>query len=254
MYQLTLKVKSQLENATRRAQAQKPRIEEICFGMYKVWSSNPQIVAPYSVGIEPAQDGGYTACCSCPTQNYFCKHVAAIFPHYLMREKQELQPTEAAQSAALTSTYQQAKAQAEKALADLAAAGWQPDQVEETESMDRECPACGLVQPDDDSSDCFACGAILNPDDFDPEPDPKPAPAPVVVNQVCRSTPSMVRAMPPVQGPIGSCTVCGKAEANVFFPSGERLCWPCLLDRAEGEAEKEAHQAMIEKDRQDLFG
>jgi hypothetical protein len=35
------------------------------------------------------------------------------------------------------------------------------------ESLDRECPECGLVQPDDDSTDCWCCGAILNPDDID---------------------------------------------------------------------------------------
>lgn len=97
MYELTLKSRKQLERASLRAQAQKPRIEEVYFGAYKVWSTNPATPwKTYSTGIEPAPDGeGYTVCCSCPTQNYFCKHVAAVFPHYLMREKQEQGQVEA---------------------------------------------------------------------------------------------------------------------------------------------------------------
>jgi hypothetical protein len=150
MYQLTLKAKSQLENATRRARIQKPRIEEICFGMYKVWSSNPLITVPYLTGIEAVQDGGYKVCCNCPTQCFLCKHVVSIFPHYLMREKQEQ----------------------------------------------------GQV------------------------------PASVKDNFICQD--------------------CG--DLATVWTGKEALCWPCLLHRAEAEAEKEAHQAMIEKDHDDLFG
>jgi hypothetical protein len=107
-------------------------------------------------------------------------------------------------------TYGEAKAQAEQALANLAALD-QPGQENSNEpvSCDRECPNCGLVQPDDDSTDCWACGAILDPDDIDPE------------------LPDELR-----------CSVCGK-EANVFFTNGERLCWDHLKERAESEAERE---------------
>jgi hypothetical protein len=90
MYALTLKTRKQLERATLRAQSQKPRIEEVVFGIYKAWSTNPKTPDTYySVGIEPAQYGGYDVCCSCPTQKFFCKHVAACMPHYQMREKEQ---------------------------------------------------------------------------------------------------------------------------------------------------------------------
>lgn len=100
MYQLTVKSKKQLERATLRAQAQKPRIEEIGYGLYKVWSTNPATPWKYyNTGIEAALNGGYTVYCNCPTQprldrvtgemkDCFCKHTAAAFPHFLMREKQ----------------------------------------------------------------------------------------------------------------------------------------------------------------------
>ncbi len=97
MYELTVKTRRDLERATLRAQAQKPRIEEVAFGMYKVWSSDPTTPWKYySTGIEQAPNGcgGYSVCCSCPTTRFLCKHVASIFPHYLMREKQEAVPVE----------------------------------------------------------------------------------------------------------------------------------------------------------------
>lgn len=92
MYQLTVTSKKQLERATLRAQAQKPRIEEIGYGMYKVWSTNPETPWKYyNTGIEAAQGAGYTVYCNCPTQprldrmtgemkDCYCKHVAAAFP------------------------------------------------------------------------------------------------------------------------------------------------------------------------------
>lgn len=99
MYELTVKTRRDLERATLRAQSQKPRIEEVAYGIYKVWSTNPATPwKTYSTGVEPAQDGqgGYDVCCSCPTTRFLCKHVASIFPHYLMREKEYNQPVEAA--------------------------------------------------------------------------------------------------------------------------------------------------------------
>jgi hypothetical protein len=99
MYQLTVSTRRELERATLRAQAQKPRISETVFGIYKVWSSDLTKVEPYLVGIEALEDGGFEVCCSCPTQRYLCKHVAAVFPHYLMRLKEQVDP-EAAEFAA----------------------------------------------------------------------------------------------------------------------------------------------------------
>lgn len=111
MYELNVNTRKQLERATLRAQAQKPKIEEIGFGMYKVWSSNPETPwLTYSTGIEPAPDGkgGYAVCCSCPTTRFLCKHVAAIFPHYLMRLKEYSQSAEAPAPAQADYTDEQA--------------------------------------------------------------------------------------------------------------------------------------------------
>ena len=101
MYELTVKTRKQLERATLRAQAEKPRIEEVSYGIYKVWSTNPaKPDTYYSVGIEPAKTGeGYDVLCTCPTQpridrktgeikDCFCKHVAACMPHYQMKERE----------------------------------------------------------------------------------------------------------------------------------------------------------------------
>jgi hypothetical protein len=95
MYQLTVTARKQLERANLRAQAKKPKIEEIAFGMYRVWSTNPATPwQAYATGIEAAKDGGYLVYCSCPTQHAFCLHVAAAFPHFLMREKEMKAETE----------------------------------------------------------------------------------------------------------------------------------------------------------------
>jgi hypothetical protein len=84
MYQLTVTTKKQLERATLRAQAEKLHFEEVVFGIYKVRGSTGNF---YSTGIERAASGeGYEVCCSCPTQNAYCKHVSTVFPHFLMRE------------------------------------------------------------------------------------------------------------------------------------------------------------------------
>jgi hypothetical protein len=101
MYELTVRSRKQLERATLRSQARKPKIEEVSFGIYKVWSTNPRTPDTYySVGIEPAQDGtGYDVCCTCPTQPHldkktgelvecFCYHVTSALPHYQMRERE----------------------------------------------------------------------------------------------------------------------------------------------------------------------
>jgi hypothetical protein len=100
-------------------------------------------------------------------------------------------------------SYEEAKAQAELALANLAASGYQPGQDSgEPVSMDRECPRCGLVQPDDDSTDCWCCGAVLNPDDIDP-------------------------------------TLCECGNPGFAFFSGRWHCWDCVQQLAEDEAEKD---------------
>jgi hypothetical protein len=92
MYQLTVTSKKQLERATLRAQAEKLHFEEVVFGIYKVRGSTGNY---YSVGIEASASGkGYEVCCSCPTQNTYCKHVSTVFPHFLMRE-QEIKAEEA---------------------------------------------------------------------------------------------------------------------------------------------------------------
>lgn len=90
MYELTVNSKKQLERATLRAQAEKPKILEVGIGMYKVWSTNPATPGQfYFTGANPAPDGsGYEVYCNCPTTRFLCKHVAAIFPHYLMRVHQ----------------------------------------------------------------------------------------------------------------------------------------------------------------------
>jgi hypothetical protein len=190
MYELNVNSRKQLERASLRAQAQKPRIEEIALGMYKVFSTNPATpYNSYSTGIFPAKDGnGYDVVCSCPTQRVVCKHAPPIFPHYLMmRRKSKLtrkppkwrprQKTRPVLYADLIPSFDDevkpqlppvevARAQAEQALAALAASGFQPTKPgEEIQSIDRHCPKCGLVQPDDDSTECLACGAILDPED-----------------------------------------------------------------------------------------
>jgi hypothetical protein len=89
MYELTLKNRKQLERASLRAQAEKPKIEEVYFGAYKVWSSNP--ATPwlfYCTAFERNVEGDLNVVCSCPTQKTFCKHVAAAVNHFLMREKE----------------------------------------------------------------------------------------------------------------------------------------------------------------------
>lgn len=88
MYALTVTSRKQLERASLRAQAEKLKMEEVVFGIYKVWGSTGKL---YLVGIEPAATGGYDVCCTCPTQNTFCKHVSTVMPHYLMK-KQEMEP------------------------------------------------------------------------------------------------------------------------------------------------------------------
>jgi hypothetical protein len=101
MYQLTLKTRKQLERATLRAQAEKLKMEEVTFGIYKVWGSTGNL---YLLGIEPAKDGGYDVCCTCKTQNTFCKHLSTVMPHYLMKEKEQLDweaIEEAAENAAM---------------------------------------------------------------------------------------------------------------------------------------------------------
>src|SRR5947207_3296317 len=118
MYELTVKTRRDLERATLRAQSQKPRIEEVAFGIYKVYSTNPATPwMTYFTGIEPDPDGegGYSVCCSCPTPRFLCKHVSACFGHYLMREKEYNQPVEVSQ--ALTWSDEET----EQALAQLPA-------------------------------------------------------------------------------------------------------------------------------------
>lgn len=91
MYELNVNSRKQLERASLRAQAQKPKFEVVGYGMFKVFSSDPTTPwKSYSTGIEAAKDGnGYDVCCSCPTQRTYCKHVAAVFPFFLMTEKQQ---------------------------------------------------------------------------------------------------------------------------------------------------------------------
>jgi hypothetical protein len=118
MYSLTVTSRKQLERASLRAQAQKPRIEEIEFGIYNVWSTDPKRPdAFYFIAIQPARGGGYEVACGCPTQKYFCKHVASVFPHYLMREKQqELARTAIAQTQQMTdSEWEEIELKAETA-------------------------------------------------------------------------------------------------------------------------------------------
>jgi hypothetical protein len=100
-----------------------------------------------------------------------------------------------------------ARAQAGQALIALEAT-WPVQEIEEfiaecNMSLDRECPKCGQVQPDDDSSDCWCCGAVLDPDDVDPT--------------LCK---------------------CGKPGFSFF--NGRWYCYPCIEKLAEGEAEKNA--------------
>lgn len=91
MYSLTVTNRKQLERATLRAQSQKLKMEEVSFGIYKVWGSTGKL---YVAGIEPSATGnGYDVCCSCPTQAPdFCKHVSTVMPHYQMREKEMGEP------------------------------------------------------------------------------------------------------------------------------------------------------------------
>lgn len=213
MYALTLNSRKQLERASLRAQAQKPRIEEVEFGVYNVWSTDPKKPGKfYIAGIQPAEKGGWEVTCGCPTQNAFCKHVAAVMPHYLMRVRemeQDRQAQEAMKCECGRSGYAffdgkwhciecvkaaAAKEEADAALSALVPYGYmmvngvlvQSSQELDreiadmlAESADRDCPACGLVQPDDDSTDCWCCGATLDLADVDQELDPtNPVPAP----------------------------------------------------------------------------
>lgn len=101
MYTAIVKSRKQLERASLRAQAQKPRISEQEFGHYSVYSTNPATpLKSYDTGIQRLDDGTYEVICFCPTQprldrktgemkDCFCKHAASVFPHFLMREKQQ---------------------------------------------------------------------------------------------------------------------------------------------------------------------
>lgn len=81
MYELNVNSCKQLERANLRAQAHKPKIESVGYGMYKVWSTNPSTpYQTYSTGIERAKDGyGYDVCCSCPTTRALY-HPFPIYP------------------------------------------------------------------------------------------------------------------------------------------------------------------------------
>jgi hypothetical protein len=223
MYALTVTSRKQLERATLRAQAEKLRMEEVVFGIYKVWGSTGNL---YLIGIEPAIDGGYDVCCTCPTQNTFCKHVSTVMPHYQMREKDMLtdeQVRAAHEAAPAFPPVEIAKYQAEKALAVVAQSVQEIEEfIAESKSMDRHCPACGLVQPDDDSTGCWLCGASLDQGDDD------------------QALADKLR-----------CTVCSSA-ANVFFTDGERLCWDHLQEKAEDEAEKDAVRNLKQDEREEL--
>lgn len=106
----------------------------------------------------------------------------------------------------LIHTYEIAKAEAEKALAELS---WSVQEIEEfiaesqDTSADRECPACGLVQLEDDIEYCWCCGAELDPDDVDP-------------------------------------TMCNCGNPGFTFVCSRWYCFPCIEQLAEGEAEKDA--------------
>jgi hypothetical protein len=55
-------------------------------------------------------------------------------------------------------TLEQARLESEKALAAIADLDFNDQEIN---SLDRFCPDCWLVQPDDDSIYCFDCGADL---------------------------------------------------------------------------------------------
>jgi hypothetical protein len=140
-----------LARAAERARIEKPLVRKTSeYGIYSVRStSNKSLWYTVTCNSEAK-----TITCNCPALKP-CKHIAAVAPlhSYIARARQE-----AASQAALALPV--IMAQSVQEIEDF---------IAESNSLDRDCPVCGLVQPDDDSSDCWACGAILNPDDIDHE-------------------------------------------------------------------------------------
>lgn len=156
-----------LARAAEKARVEKPLVRKTAtYGVYAVTSSDK--TREYKV---TCNSDTKTITCNCKATKP-CYHIAAVAPlhSYIARQKQEVEAAAQAATPACTfSPVEVAQAQAEQALVELEKS-WPVSEIEEfiaenSASLERECPVCGLVQPDDDSSDCWACGAALNPED-----------------------------------------------------------------------------------------
>ena len=140
-----------LARATERAKVEKPLVKKTAtYGWYLVRSGS-DMSRWYSVVFNSETK---TITCNCSSRKP-CKHIAAVAPlhSYIARQRQE---AEKATSQA-----------APVALAELAGSVQEIEEfiAESQASADRDCPVCGLVQADNDSLDCWACGSTLNPAD-----------------------------------------------------------------------------------------
>ncbi|MDB5079568.1 MAG: hypothetical protein JWP00_1492 [Chloroflexi bacterium] len=230
---ISIEDRKRFANAEAKARRIRPVVRVTEFGTYKVASSDPA-KAPYTVKFSKDRAGHWQAECNCQghSREMACYHIPAAYASHKIQVgiRQQVRAAEGAAPApaphlyVIPTTVEEARAQAEAALANLGTYNWQVDMRAEMEpvSMDRECPKCGLVQPDDDSTDCCVCSAILNPDDEDPDPDHDPA--------LC---------------------ACGKPGFSFF--SGRWHCWPCTQQAAETEAEKDAARKLVDEEPDEAF-
>ncbi len=135
-----------LARAAEKARQEKPVVQKTSeYGVYIVLTHNR--TKKYTVRCNSATK---EITCNCKAFKP-CYHIAAVAPihSYIARQKQE------------------AAAQAAPAPVELAGSVQEIEDfiAESNASLDRDCPVCGLVQADDEASDCWACGATLNPDD-----------------------------------------------------------------------------------------
>jgi hypothetical protein len=214
-----------LARATEKARTEKPLVKKTRnYGWYLVRSTT-DMTRWYSVICNSVTR---EITCNCPATKP-CYHIAAVAPlhSFIARQlrdqaAQELVVAEAEAAnwplPGLTEvpSFFNSEAEAERVATEAALVAlevaWPVSEIEEfiaenSTSLDRHCPTCGLVQPDNDNTDCWACGAALNLDDLDP--------------MLCE---------------------CGKPGFSFF--NRRWNCWPCVKDQAGDEAAKDEVRAL----------
>lgn len=234
---ISIEDRKRFANAEAKARHIRPLVRFVEFGTYTVPSSRPG-KEPYTVKFSKDAAGHWQAECDClgHRKGLPCYHVPAAYASHriqvnVRKQLRAAQPVAPVQNQFQILPVEEARGQAAEALTALVVDGVITTSMQEIDrlieqanevSMDRECPNCGLVQPDDDSTDCFACRTILDPDDEDPDPEPDPV--------VC---------------------VCGNPGFSYF--NGRWHCWACVQQLAEAEAEKDAVRKLKAEEPDEAF-